>query len=207
MMAKLGAVVLAAGASRRFGPDNKLLADMGGEPLVRRVVKVAASCGISHVVVVTGHDRHAVEQSLRDVPAVRFASNPNWELGMGSSIAIGVSALAEAVEGAFIVPGDMGLLSPALLDQLAAAFDEEGRESIVVPVTTEGAQRNPILWPRRYFSALTALDGAEGGKSVLASLAASWRALTVADETEFADVDTPSDLALVRKRIDKRSRD
>jgi molybdenum cofactor cytidylyltransferase len=199
-MQRVAAVILAAGESRRFGPDNKLLAEVGGAPLVRRVVDAVQQCGISEIVVVTGHDRLAVEKALDDLP-VHFQYNSNWERGMGTSIAAGVSALGVDVDGAFIVPGDMALLSPNLICKLIDVFEEDNGGLIAVPVTARWEQRNPVLWPRSYFSKLASLDGAEGAKKLLAEFGTSCRRLTISDELLFGDVDTPDDLAVARARI------
>jgi molybdenum cofactor cytidylyltransferase len=199
-MQRVAAVILAAGESRRFGPDNKLLAEVGGAPLVRRVVDAVQQGGISEIVVVTGHDRPAVEKALHDLP-VQIRYNSNWERGMGTSIAAGISALGSDVDGAFIIPGDMALLSPNLICKLIDVFEEDNGGSIAVPVTTRREQRNPVLWPRKFFPELAALDGAEGAKKLLAEFSASCRELTISDDLLFGDVDTPDDLAVARARI------
>ena len=120
---------------------------------------------------------------------------------MGTSIAAGISALGADVDGAFIIPGDMALLSPNLICKLIDVFEEDNGRSIAVPVTARREQRNPVLWPRNYFSKLASLDGAEGAKKLLAEFAGSCRRLTISDELLFGDVDTPDDLAVARARI------
>jgi molybdenum cofactor cytidylyltransferase len=109
-MPGIGAIVLAAGASERFGAENKLLADIGGEPLVRRVVQGLLRGSIADIIIVTGHERALVETALDTLP-VRFVHNENWTSGMASSIVAGVAALPASVDGAYIVPGDMPFLT------------------------------------------------------------------------------------------------
>ena len=121
-MAEIGAVLLAAGASQRFGRDNKLLAHIGGKRVIRRVAEEVLDSG-AEVVVVTGCDHLLVEQSLEGLP-LRFANNSAWRRGMGSSIAVGVKALGSEALGSFIIPGDMPFLTSALLKYLIAAFKE-----------------------------------------------------------------------------------
>ena len=104
----IGAVVLAAGASRRFGEANKLLARVGERTLIGCVVDAIAAAGVGDIVVVIGWD-HAATQSAAADPRVRIVHNPHWEAGMGSSIAVGIEALPDTTAGAFIVPADMPL--------------------------------------------------------------------------------------------------
>lgn len=196
----MAAIILAAGESRRFGAENKLLAEAGGLPLVRRVVDAVMQGGVSEVVVVTGHDRSGVEAALEGMP-LRFAYNADWPSGMGTSIAAGIGALGGGAAGAFVVPGDMALLSSNLIVKLLDAFEEHQGSSIVVPVTSRREQRNPVLWPRRHFSHLAALGGTEGAKKLLAEFAGSCRKVTISDDLLFSDVDTPDDLAIARARI------
>jgi molybdenum cofactor cytidylyltransferase len=191
----LGAVLLAGGASRRFGADNKLLAEIGGKPMLAHVAGVLLASGLRDIVVVTGAEQPAYERALSGLP-VRFVHNARWDDGMGGSVAAGVGALSETCAGAFIVPGDMANLKPAMLTRLADAFQGADGSCVVVPVTAGAEQRNPVLWPRRLFGALAALSGSKGGKAVLDRLPADER-LDVAfeDGSLFADIDTRDDYA------------
>jgi molybdenum cofactor cytidylyltransferase len=98
----IGAVLLTAGASHRFGTENKLLADIGGKPLIRWVAEEIAHSGAGEVVVVTGCDHLLIEKALEGL-RLRFAHNLSWTAGVGSSIAVGIMALGSQPLGAFIV--------------------------------------------------------------------------------------------------------
>jgi molybdenum cofactor cytidylyltransferase len=197
------AIVLAAGASRRFGPNNKLLAEVDGVPLVCRVVDAIASGGAGEIVVVTGHEADAVKAALEE-RRVSIAHNPNWQEGMGTSVARGVAAIGESAAGALIVPGDMPSLPSQLISALIEAFAASQGERIVYPVTAAGEQRNPVLWPRSYFFALTKLSGATGAKQLLARHADDCVALAADDEEELEDIDTPEALSRARERVAHR---
>lgn len=190
--------MLAAGASRRFGDDNKLLAPVEGRAMITRVLDALDSAGVAQVVVVTGWDRAAVSRALqrRDLLLVH---NPAWEAGMGGSIAKGVAALDAEIEATLIVPGDIPLLTAGVVRALIDAYEKDGGSSVVYPATPSGGQRNPVLWPRQYFSALQALPAAEGAKALLNGLPDdARRAVQQEDEFVFADVDTRSELAALR---------
>ncbi|MCC7252285.1 nucleotidyltransferase family protein [Hyphomicrobium sp.] len=190
----LAAVLLAGGASRRFGAANKLLAEVDGAPIVARVAREILAGGVGELVVVTGAEHDAYVAALAGLP-VRFAQNAAWDEGIGGSIAAGVRALSEAPQAAFIVPGDLPNLTADVFLGLGAAFAAASGARVVVPVTAEGEQRNPVLWPRRLFPRLAAFTGAKGGKSLLDTLGDERVDVAFDDESLFADIDTPDDYA------------
>ena len=193
-MAEVAAVLLAAGASTRFGTENKLVAEINGRPLVRATADAVLGAGIAEVVVVTGSEPGIVERALGGL-SIRFMHNAGWQDGMGSSIATGVAALRNTADAAFIVPGDMPLLTVGLLRSLIAAFERHGGAPIVYPTTPDGAQRNPVLWPSRLFPELARCPVRQGQRRCCdrrlprASPSPAIRRI-------FVDVDTPADLLL-----------
>jgi molybdenum cofactor cytidylyltransferase len=199
-LGNIGAVVLAAGLSKRFGGESKLSADLGGEPLVRHGVRAVAGSGLGDVVVVTGREADACREALRDLP-VRFVHNPKWEDGMGSSIACGVAALDADLAGAFIVPGDMPFITPDLLRTLIATFNENGERLAVFPTSPAGEQRAPVLWPRHLLPRLRSLSGTEGGKTLLRIIAGDALGMAIADQSLLTDVDTAEDLEAARQHL------
>lgn len=192
----IAAVVLAAGASRRFGEANKLLAEVGGRTLIERVVAALAAADVDDILVVTGWDHEAVEVALRG-QRVRFVHNERWDEGMGASIATGVDAVEATASGAFIVPADLPLLTPQTITSLIAAFRAADGNRIVFPTTAAGEQRNPVLWPRAHFGALLALPPEKGAKALLQLIAAHCLPVAV-DDALLSDVDTSADLAALR---------
>src|SRR5262249_52912249 len=200
-MLGVSAVLLAAGASTRYGAENKLAAEIDGRPLVRIVADTVAAAGLVDIIVVTGSGAEDVERALAGLPA-RFVHNVRWQLGMGSSIATGVSALSPDIAGTFVVPGDMPLLTVSLLRGLTAEFERNGGAKIVYPTTPQGEQRNPVLWPREYLSDLMALSGREGAKALLKSFSRECIALAC-DPAAFVDVDTPADLTKVSGQLER----
>jgi molybdenum cofactor cytidylyltransferase len=193
MRFKLAAVVLAAGASRRYQGGNKLLADLGNGPLIRIVAQNVLKSGIEDVIVVTGNDSQSVEAALEGLP-LRFAHNEDWRTGIGGSIALGISSVAASTDGAFIVLGDTPFMEGELLDSLGEAFDQANGKNVVFPVLSDGAQRNPVLWPREFFNQLVRLSGDNGAKSLLARYASHCKAVSGFPEATFNNINTRDDL-------------
>lgn len=193
-MMPIGAVLLAAGASERFGAADKLLADIAGTALVARVASRLRQAAITEVVAVVREEGGSVAQALSPLVS-RLVVNGAARCGMGGSIARGVAALAPDCFGALIVPGDMPGLSVSLLTRILATFEAAGGQRIVYPVLPGGEQRNPVLWPRRCFAELASLTGPRGAKRLLQLHAGETIAVPVTNESEVADIDTPAELA------------
>lgn len=190
------ALLLAAGASTRFGADDKLLAEIGGEPLVvRSAARLLASDANEVIAVIApGAGGAAVASALSHL-RIRIVTNSGAATGIGSSIACGAAANGETAAGTMIVPGDMPSLDVPLINALIATFRERGGHKIVHPVTLDGQQRNPVIWPARLHPELMSLDPAQGGKPLLAAHRESTVTLTVALDQSFEDIDTLADLA------------
>jgi molybdenum cofactor cytidylyltransferase len=201
-MVEVGAIVLAAGRSARYraagGREaSKLIAPLGGKPLVRRVVEAALGSRARPAVVVTGHAGAEVEAALADLPVV-FARNENFAAGLASSLRVGLAALPSGVAGAVVLLADMPGVEAALIDRLIAAFAAEPAALAVVP-SRGGRRGNPALLSRALFPALTRLEGDEGARRLLDQAdRASIVAVEVEDDGAAFDVDTPADLARAR---------
>lgn len=197
------AVILAAGRSSRMGEGiNKLLAEVGDRPVIRRVAEAALASRARPVIVVTGHERARVEAALAGLDVI-FVHNADHATGMASSLRAGIAAVPETAAGALVVLGDMPLLAHGLLDRLMDAHAPAAGRLIAAPV--EGGQRgHPVLWSRRFFGELSALEGDVGARAILAANAELVAEVPVtAEEGAFLDVDTPRLLAEAREAAGK----
>lgn len=197
---RIAAVLLAAGAAERFGGPSKLLADLGGEPLITYAARAIADSAVASIIAVTGRDAREIGFALgRQVGSkVQIVHNAEWEKGMGGSVAAGVRALGKGVDAVFIVPGDMPFLTAqlfnAMIDTYAAA---SAPQPILYPRSSDGVQGNPVLWPKRFLDDLALLSGPSGAKSLLLKYQPQALAFAVADAA-LTDVDTAQDLAKAR---------
>lgn len=191
---RVGAIVLAAGRSRRMAPRNKLLiADDSGRAMVLRVVDHVLASRARPVVVVTGYQAAAVAAALagRDV---RLAHNPAYAEGLSSSLRAGLAALPPGTEGVLICLGDMPLVDGTMLDRLIAAFAPDAGRLIVQP-TFDGRQGNPMLWAARFFPAMAALSGDAGARRLAAGNAEAIIEVEIGSDAVLRDFDTPEALA------------
>ena len=162
-MQNVGAVILAAGGSSRFG-SPKQLAQFRGKSLVQRVVAVAQQAGCSPVVVVTGSNAAKVS-SEATAPVVQ---NKHWREGIGSSIRVGVEYLSELepdVSAIVLLVCDQPLLDAGVIMNLRALHQETGKE--IVASSYADTLGVPALFARCVFRELLELRGDSGAKKVI----------------------------------------
>lgn len=165
--ATVSALLLAAGRSTRFG-GPKLLAPLGGVPLVRVTAERVLAAAVSELVVVVAQGDHAVRAALAGLDAgrARVVVNPHAAAGMSTSLVAGLDALDTARVGAVLVAlADQPTISPAVIDRVIAEW-RRGDAAIVVPIYG-GERGHPVLFDARLVSELRAVRGDQGARAVI----------------------------------------
>ncbi|HLF21371.1 MAG TPA: nucleotidyltransferase family protein, partial [Aestuariivirga sp.] len=187
--------VLAAGQSKRMG-SNKLLADLGGAPMIRRSVEAVLAAGIDSMIVVTGHEADKIAAALEGL-GIEIVHNPDYAHGLATSLKRGLAAVPEDADAVLVCLGDMPRVTPKVMGRLIAAFNPEELRTICVPVH-RGQRGNPVLWGAKHFAAMAALDGDRGAKALMEQFADELVEIEMADDGVLIDADTPEALARLR---------
>jgi len=193
----VAAIVLAAGRGTRFGQEPKLLAPLGGKPLVRHAVEAALDSAADPVIAVTGHRAAEIQAALEGCP-VRVVHNPAFADGLSTSLKAGFAALPPEARAAVILLGDMPLVGAGLIDLLVRGWRQGGEPAALVP--TFGGQRgNPVVLSRRLDHLIEALSGDVGAGPLLRGRqdVLEW---PVADGAVLEDVDTPNAVGKLQAR-------
>ena len=189
----LHALILAAGASRRYG-SPKQLANYRGETLVARSVRLAQEAGAEEVCVVLGYRADLIRRALKQSGVTRVGTstvrNPRWRDGMGRSLAGGVRALDRSARAVLVCLADQPLLEAE--DLAALVLSWRGSPRSVVASRYDGKPGVPAIFPRSHFAALKSLSGDRGARVLLAS---SNDVLTVPMPLAAVDIDDPRDLS------------
>ena len=197
---RVGAVVLAAGGSSRFGPP-KQLAIFRGETFVRRVVAAANEAECVPIVVVVGREAAQITSELAGLPA-SIAGHRRWSNGLGSSIAVGLKHALEIVanlDAAILLTCDQPFVNAAILRQLIQLHLEDGK-SIVASAYAE-TLGIPALFGRSCFADLLQLRGDMGAKGIIL---ARRNDVTPFDFPAAAiDIDTTADYEKLRDGEDR----
>lgn len=192
------AIVLAAGAGRRFG-GRKLLATFEGGPLIEGALRAAFASPASTVILVTGSDAEDVAEVARAF-AERQGKRQRLQIvhaadhaeGMGASLRAGAEALAANTAGTFVLLGDMPRIPAALLPRLVEAV-EAGAVAAAAPVC-DGRRGHPVLFGAELLDHLRQAAGDEGARAALAGLGPRLALIETDDGGVLFDVDRPEDL-------------
>ncbi|MGZ4257565.1 MAG: nucleotidyltransferase family protein [Gaiellaceae bacterium] len=159
------AIVLAAGASSRFGsPKQRLLL----EPVLERI----RQSSVDEVLVVLG--AHELETSARTVTC------PDWERGPGASLRCGLAALPDDAEAAVVVLADGPELAPEAIERVLAAWRESGAE--IVAASYGGVRLHPVLLSRSVWEEIP-----DAGAKSLDAVLVSCDDLQPPGDVDFAD--------------------
>lgn len=191
------AIVLAAGAARRFG-GGKLTAPFGAGVLLDGALAAAFAAPVETVILVTGEAAGEVEQAARAFAArageahrLRVVHAADHTEGMGASLRAGAAALGPRTAGVFVFLGDMPKIPHGVLAPLAEAV-RDGAPAAAAAF--QGRRGHPAVIGGELIPALATLQGDEGARGVLRGLGERLVLVEAPDAGVLFDVDTPQDL-------------
>jgi molybdenum cofactor cytidylyltransferase len=193
----VAAIILAAGNSTRFEDGHKLLAPLGGIPLVRYVATSLARSSVGDIVLITGANTNDI-LAAAGMGRWRNIENKDITAGLSSSLRVGIQSVGAVADGVLVALGDMPGISTELIQTLLAAFEKTEGQSIVFPVAHDGRRGHPVMWPRALFAELERLSGDTGGKTLMADHRDRWQPVPYDDAGAFTDIDTRADLDAYR---------
>ncbi|HET7757111.1 MAG TPA: nucleotidyltransferase family protein [Steroidobacteraceae bacterium] len=184
----LYAIVLAAGASTRFGSPKQLVR-IQGRPLLHTVVTRAAEVTGNALLVVLGAGAAELAPLLKHA-AGSVVINHQWREGLASSIRAGVARLPAACTGALLMLADQATVSAEDLKRLAGSWRRQ--RQCIVAARYAGTTGAPAIFPRSYFAELAALRGDAGAQTLIRRSAD--RVVRVSIPSAAFNLDTPEDL-------------
>jgi molybdenum cofactor cytidylyltransferase len=194
---RVAAIVLAAGASRRFGSPKQLLM-VAGRPMVAQVTAAVLASRADEVVVVVGSRAEQIVQALAGLP-VRTVPNRTWEEGISSSMRAGLSALPPDIDAVLFVLADQIRLTPDEVDVVIGAYSQaiatqSPPPRIAVPVHA-GQRGNPVLFDHSLFPELMEVRGDQGGRGIMDRHPSMVLEVQLPTDGIVKDVDTPQDVS------------
>ena len=190
-MASAG-IVLAAGASTRMGSPKQLL-DLGGRPLLERVVAASCASRLDEVVVVLGAEAQRIRDSV-DLGRARVIINERYVDGMSTSLRAGVGALGDDVDRAVVILGDQPDVDALLFDRLLDAQESSGLPAAALSI--DGLLHPPVVLARELWPQIDGLRGDVGLRGFLRDDPSHIAHVVFAGPSGHpVDIDTPEDVA------------
>ena len=189
-MRDVGAIILAAGGSSRFGQPKQLLV-FQRESLVGRAVHTASEAGCARIAVVVGNQHDLIETELRETPAF-VIHNSKWERGLGTSIRIGLQHLLGAhpkMDAVVLLTCDQPFVEARTISALMRMREDSGKP--IVASRYANTLGVPALFDCSCFEALLALLDDSGAKALIESRVDN--VAEIAFEQGAIDIDTPAD--------------
>jgi molybdenum cofactor cytidylyltransferase len=185
----IGAVILAAGQSRRMG-RNKMLLPFGTSTVLETIVAEVAACkSVIDLVVVTGHESDRIA-ALLTASSARCVFNPAYARAeMLVSLQVGLRALPAEVQAALIVPGDHPRLRREVIQGVIDAYQPG---TLVIP-SYQLKRGHPILVDRAWWDELLTLPETATLRDFIRAHEDHIRYVVVGTDSVLTDVDTPEE--------------
>ena len=185
----IGAIILAAGQSRRMG-RNKMLLPYGTSTVLETIVAEVVACpAVTEVIVVTGHESDRITALLASYP-VRCIFNPAYARSeMLVSLQVGLRAISDEVQAVLVVPGDHPRLRREVIQRVIDAY----LPGVFVVPSYQMKRGHPILIHRAWWSELLALPEAATLRDFIRAHEEHIRYVTVETDSVLKDMDTPED--------------
>ncbi len=189
-MTEIAGILLAAGSARRFGAA-KLLQPLHDSVSVAAATAQAMMQVLPNTLAVVKPGDHALIEIFAEL-GLHIIENPLADEGMGTSLAAGVDATAQA-DGWLIMLADMPWIQPATISAMADRL--ENGASMVAPVYA-GQRGHPVGFSSRWLQPLRDLSGDKGARDLIADNSDALELLATEDAGVLKDIDFPQDLSL-----------
>ncbi|WP_412554635.1 NTP transferase domain-containing protein [Shimia sp. MIT1388] len=184
----LAILLLAAGASSRMRGGDKLLEEVDGIPLLRKLARHA--CAVSEIVLVCLREGDEARRSVLSGLNCQTIIVPDAAEGMAHSLRAGIAQLPNLANGVMVIPADMPDLTEQDLRSMIAAHAAKP-DKILRATSADNQPGHPVVFPKKLFGELRALSGDFGARSVLKRHADSVQLIPLPGCHALTDLDTP----------------
>ena len=194
---KTAGIILAAGASTRFGSPKQLLT-LKDKYLVEWVVDAAVNSQLQTVVLVLGHEHQKIVNILeakRQHPKLEIVVNHHFYEGQSTSLKIGLSQVRQAFAAVMYLLADQPMIDSETIDYLLNVFNAS-KKDICVPVY-EGQRGHPAIFKRSVYEDIMRIEGDIGARELINKIPDRVMYAEIKNQQCFFDIDTPEDLEIL----------
>jgi molybdenum cofactor cytidylyltransferase len=196
-------IILAAGASTRFGRPKQLLR-LKNRCLIEWVLDAALNSKLSRIVLVLGYAHQKVLQTLAEKlqhSKLSIEINPQFKKGQSHSLRVGLSKVKDDFAAVMFLLGDQPMLNSATINILLERF-WAAEKDVCVPFY-RGKRKTPVIFGRRFYTRLMSIKGDRGARQLIDENPD--RVLTVEMDNPlcFFDIDTQQDFENLKRKLEK----
>ena len=163
----IAGILLAAGESKRYGEQNKLLLKLKNMSVIQQSLKAMLDSSLAPIYLVLGYQSHQIRAAIGELtsnPKLEIIINENWKDGQSTSKRAALEVLPENCEAALFHLGDMPLITTQLINRVIEGYCESDQITFPIQNRTKG---HPIIWPKRYWAELSSIPAQESGMALV----------------------------------------
>ncbi|MGD2098337.1 MAG: nucleotidyltransferase family protein [Desulfobacterales bacterium] len=194
-------IILAAGASTRFGRPKQLVR-LNGRCLVEWVLEAALNARLERVILVLGYAHQKVQQTLDKKlrhPKLQIEINPHHEDGQSRSLQLGLSCVKNTYPAVMFLLADQPLVDAVTLNVLLKQFWSTDKH-ICVPAFA-GRIGTPCIFSSHFYPQIMQIKGDMGARRIIQANPEQVQEVQVQTPRFFLDVDIPADLEKIKKLV------
>jgi molybdenum cofactor cytidylyltransferase len=195
-------LLLAAGASTRMGTPKQLL-PAGDALLLDRVLAQALHSDLQLVVLVLGFRADEIRTRIRSgkhQSNLKIVENTGYDLGISSSIMIGLSHIEKNYDHVMILLGDMPYITSGIINRLVSGYLDSGLPLGALKV--RGKRSHPVIIGRPFFPALHRLTGDQGARDLFINHHEQVCLVEPGEDYDDADIDTYEDYLKFKRTLE-----
>ncbi|MFA5523829.1 MAG: molybdenum cofactor cytidylyltransferase [Tissierellales bacterium] len=177
-------IIMASGFSKRMNKD-KLTLNLGGMPVIERVIKAAKQSILDEIIIVYQKD------SIRNIAqgyCIKTVFNSSPEKGQSESMKLGIKASKPNTDAYMFIVGDQPLLNSKTINTLINIFSKNHSE-ILVPIYN-GEKGSPTIFSSVLKEKLLKTEGDKGGRNIIQSMPGKTKYVNIEDFKVGLDIDT-----------------
>jgi molybdenum cofactor cytidylyltransferase len=196
---KTAGIILAAGASTRFGRPKQLLR-LKDRCLIEWVLDAALNSELNRIVLVLGYAHQKILRALAEKlqhSKLSIEINPQYKKGQGHSLRVGLSKVKDDFAAVMFLLGDQPMVDAVTINYLLASFWSADKD-ICVP-TFQGQRRSPSVFSQKFYKHILEIKGDIGARQIIKTHPDRVLEIEIKNPLFFLDIDTPEDFERINK--------
>tara|TARA_Y100000590_G_scaffold54220_1_gene56583 strand:- start:53 stop:625 length:573 start_codon:yes stop_codon:yes gene_type:complete len=189
----ISAILLAAGQSKRFKGENKLIKKFKKKPLINHSLVALSKSKVKKIIIVLGYQNKDVKKIISKNKKNIFVINKKFKLGMSSSIKTGIKKISKKDKGFIIVQSDMPFIKTSDINKIYNSIIK--KKYLVHALKFKNQIGNPVGFDNSVLVKFRRMKGDVGAKFMVKRLKNNTNFIKVFNRRVFKDLDLKKDFS------------